>query len=165
MRPKGTPVELVPSPFVGLVRRLRSASMNSIGSGAGTPRSSGRARAGAAFFVTAVATTPALGVTAFGVGADRKAVALIGLASTVVVVAALVFSASSSIHSREVLLAANEELQRRNADLEALHLAVLKGLDVIDQETQGRLLELIEEAGDELAALVDETLDDGMGDS
>ena len=139
--------------------------MNAIGSCAGTPKSSDRERARAAFVVTVVATSLALGMTAYGVGSDRKAVALIGLASTVVVVAALVFSSSSSSHSREALLAANEELQRRNADLEALHLAVLKGLDVIDQETQGRLLELIEDAGDELAVLVDETLDDGMGDS
>ena len=131
----------------------------------GHPKSSDRERARAAFVVTVVATSLALGMTAYGVGSDRKAVALIGLASTVVVVAALVFSSSSSSHSREALLAANEELQRRNADLEALHLAVLKGLDVIDQETQGRLLELIEDAGDELAVLVDETLDDGMGDS
>jgi hypothetical protein len=158
-------MEPVPSPLVGLVRRVRSASMSSIGPCAGTAKSSDRARARAAFVVTVVATSLALVMTAYGVGSDRKAVALIGLASTVVVVAALVFSASSSSHGREVLLAANEELQRRNADLEALHLAVLTGLDVIDQETHGRLLELIQEAGDELAVLVDETLDDGMKDS
>lgn len=162
MRTKGTPVELFSSPLAGLVHQL-GASPNPIGSDA--PRPSHPAGFHAAFLVTAVATTLALGVTAYGVVSDRNGVAMIGIAATIFAAAALVVVASSSIHRREALLAANEELQQRNADLEALHLAVLKGLDVIDQETQGRLLELIEEAGDELAVLVDETLDDGMGHS
>jgi hypothetical protein len=41
-----------------------------------------------------------------------------------------------------------------------MHQAVLQGLDVIDERTQGRLWELFEETGDELAELVDEALDD-----
>jgi hypothetical protein len=36
----------------------------------------------------------------------------------------------------------------------------VQGFDVINERTQGRLKELVEEAGDELAALVDDALDD-----
>ena len=162
MRTKGTPVELVSSPLACLVHQL-GASPNPLSTGAGAPRRSHPAGSHAAFLVTAVATTLALGLTAYGVVSDRNGVAMIGLTATVLVGAALVVGTSSSMHRREALLAANDELQRRNADLEALHLAVGKGLDVIDEQTQGRLLELIEEAGDELAALVDETLDDAEG--
>ena len=42
-------------------------------------------------------------------------------------------------------------------ELQALELAVEEGFDWIDERTQGRLRELVEEAGDELAALVDES--------
>jgi hypothetical protein len=62
--------------------------------------------------------------------------------------------------AREELRLANERLQRRNADLQALQLAVAQGLEVINERTQGRLQELVEEAGDELAGLVDDALDD-----
>jgi hypothetical protein len=46
-----------------------------------------------------------------------------------------------------------------------MHRAVLQGLDVIDERTQGRLWELFEETGDELAELVDEALADPGGDA
>jgi len=61
--------------------------------------------------------------------------------------------------ARDEILITNERLQRRNAELQALELAVEEGFDWIDERTQGRLRDLVEEAGDELAALVDEMLD------
>lgn len=67
---------------------------------------------------------------------------------------------AKSERAREELRLANERLQRSNADLQAFQLAVVQGFDVIDERTQGRLKELVEEAGDELAALVDDALDD-----
>jgi hypothetical protein len=54
---------------------------------------------------------------------------------------------------------ANELLQRKNAELETLQLAVTQGFNFIDERTEGRLRELVEQAGDDLAALVEETFD------
>ena len=67
---------------------------------------------------------------------------------------------AESERARAELRLSNERLQRRNADLRAFQLAVVQGFDVIDARTQGRLKELVEEAGDELAALVDDALAD-----
>jgi hypothetical protein len=85
---------------------------------------------------------------------------MIGLVVTAVVAAAAALRANRSTRVRDALLEANGNLRRRNTDLEAMHQAVLQGLDVIDERTQGRLWELFEETGDELAELVDEALDD-----
>ena len=53
------------------------------------------------------------------------------------------------------LTVANEKLRHRNSELERLQRATADGLGVLDQHTQGRVRELIEHAGDELAALID----------
>jgi hypothetical protein len=70
-----------------------------------------------------------------------------------------------SERAREELRRANERLKRRNADLQAFQLAVVQGFEVINERTQGRLQELVEEAGDELAGLVDDALDDPTEDA
>jgi len=67
--------------------------------------------------------------------------------------------AESERHRRELQLA-NERLQRKNAELLTLQITVAHGFRVIDERTQGRLWELVHEAGDDLAALVDEALND-----
>lgn len=90
---------------------------------------------------------------------------MVGLAASAVVAVAMAVRASKSIRDRDELLAANEELQRRNVELRALQLAVVRGLHVVDERTQGRLRDLVEETGDELAELVDEVLDDREGDT
>jgi cell division protein FtsB len=102
----------------------------------------------------------ALGVATVGVETDREALALLGLGATGLLAAALAATASRSIRRRDELRAANKELQRRSAELEAQQLAIESGLDVIDVRTQGRLRELVEESGDELAELIDEALDE-----
>jgi len=107
--------------------------------------------------------TLALGVATYGVETDRKSVAMIGLTATAGVAAAIAVSARKSIRAQNELHVANEELRQRNADLQAFQLALEQGFDVIDERTQGRLTELVEDVGDELAALVDETLDDAAG--
>jgi hypothetical protein len=43
--------------------------------------------------------------------------------------------------------------------LQTLQLAVAQGFNLIDERTQGRLRELVQQAGDDLAALVEETFD------
>ena len=54
----------------------------------------------------------------------------------------------------------NAKLQQANAGLRTIQLAVAQGFDLIDERTQGRLRKIVEESGDALAALVDETLDE-----
>ena len=70
---------------------------------------------------------------------------------------------AESEHARDELHIANAKLQRTNADLRTLQIAVTQGFNFIDERTHGRLRELVEEAGDELAALVDDTLDTEIG--
>jgi hypothetical protein len=50
---------------------------------------------------------------------------------------------------------ANETARRSNAELEQLQRATADSLGALDKHTQGRLRELIEHAGDELAALIE----------
>jgi hypothetical protein len=102
----------------------------------------------------------ALGVATFGVETNREALALLGLAATGLLAAALAASASRSMRRRYELREANKELLRRNAKLEAQQLAIDTALASIDERTHGRLRDLVEESGDELAELVDEALDE-----
>jgi hypothetical protein len=66
---------------------------------------------------------------------------------------------ADSEHDRAGLRVANEKLCASNADLRRMQLAVAEGFDALDAWTEGRLREMVEEAGDELAALVDLVLD------
>jgi hypothetical protein len=66
---------------------------------------------------------------------------------------------SESERARAALTLANKKLRRSNTDLQQLQDATADGFAVLDEHTQGRLRELIEHAGDELAALVDLVLD------
>ncbi len=102
---------------------------------------------------TLVSIVVALGVGIYGIETDAKSVALVGLAFTALVAVVMAVRAGTAIR-------ANERLQRRNADLQTFQLAVVQGFDWIDERTKGRLKELVEEAGDELAALVEDALDD-----
>jgi len=63
-------------------------------------------------------------------------------------------SVAGSERVRE-LAVANQRLRPANAELERLQRATADGLGALDQHTQGRLRELVERAGDELAALID----------
>jgi hypothetical protein len=128
--------------------------------------------------VALVSIASALALAVYGVETGRKSVAILGLALTALVAVVMAVRARTAIraeirsrevcdralakseHAREELCLANERLQGRNADLQAFQLAVVQGFDLIDERTQGRLKELVEESGDELAALVDEALDD-----
>lgn len=67
---------------------------------------------------------------------------------------------AKSRRAQEELRAANEGLQRTNIELQALHIAMTQGFSLIDERTEGRLRALVEGAGDDLVALVDEAFDD-----
>jgi hypothetical protein len=111
-------------------------------------------------FAALTAIAVPLAAASYGVETNNRTIAMIGLVVTAVVAAAAALRANRSTRVRDALLEANGNLRRRNTDLEAMHQAVLQGLDVIDERTQGRLWELFEETGDELAELIDEALDD-----
>jgi gas vesicle protein len=111
-------------------------------------------------FAALTAIAVLLAAASYGVETNNRTIAMIGLVVTAVVAAAAALRANRSTRVRDALLEANGNLRRRNTDLEAMHQAVLQGLDVIDERTQGRLWELFEETGDELAELIDEALDD-----
>jgi hypothetical protein len=122
--------------------------------------SNGRAGIPLTPFAALTAIAAPLAAASYGVETNNRTIAMIGLVVTAVVAAAAALRANRSTRVRDALLEANGNLRRRNTDLEAMHQAVLQGLDVIDERTQGRLWELFEETGDELAELIDEALDD-----
>jgi len=119
-----------------------------------------------------------LGVAAYGFITARETVAIIGVAASAAIAVAMAFRAQDAIRTaarssellddalveseraRDALNLSNEVLQRKNAELRTLQIAVAQGFNVIDERTQGQLRELIEQAGDDLVALVDETLVD-----
>jgi hypothetical protein len=102
----------------------------------------------------------ALGVAIFGVETSRDALALLGLGTTALLATALAARASKAMCRRDELGAVNKELQRRSGELETRQDAIERALELVDERTQGRLRELVEESGDELAELVDEALDE-----
>ena len=131
-----------------------------------------------ALLVTMLSIALTLGVATYGLVTDRRTIALTGLLAGIAIAIAMALRARASVriaelsselldrvlaesqHAREELHAANARLQRTNANLRTLQIAVAQGFNLIDERTQGRLRELVEHAGDDLAALVEETLDD-----
>lgn len=131
--------------------------------------------------VAFVAIASTLGVAVDGHITDRAGVTIVGLATSITIAVTMGVRARDSIRmaersselldsalaeserARDELRLANEKLQRTNASLRTLHIAVAQGFNLIDERTQGRLRGLVEEAGDDLAALVAETVDDEAG--
>jgi hypothetical protein len=130
-----------------------------------------------ALLVTLLAITLTLGVAVYALVGDRRNVALIAVAASVAIAASMVTRARDSLRTaeqssemldtvlaesertRDELRVANSRLQQTNAELRTLQLAIAQGFNLIDERTQGRLRELVQQAGDDLAALVDETID------
>jgi hypothetical protein len=130
-----------------------------------------------ALLVTLLAITLTLGVAVYALVGDRRNVALIAVAASVAIAASMVTRARDSLRTaeqssemldtvlaesertRDELRIANSQLQQTNAELRTLQLAIAQGFNLIDERTQGRLRELVQQAGDDLAALVDETID------
>ena len=133
---------------------------------------------GAVLYLTLVAISLTFGVATYGFITARETVAVIGVTASAAIALAMAFRAQDALRTgarsskllddalveseraRDALNLANELLQRKNAELRTLQVAVAQGFNVIDERTQGRLRELIEQAGDDLAALVDETVVD-----
>ena len=117
-----------------------------------------------------------LGVTSYGLLAGSRALALVGVIAAVAIGVAMVFRARDSIktaedayarldralvdveRARDQLRDSNEELARANARVRAIQVAHAELLNLADERTEGRMRELIEETGDELADLLEEEL-------
>jgi len=131
----------------------------------------------AALLVTLVAIVLTLGVAAYALLSDRRNVALVAVGASVAIAIAMAMRARDTLRTadrssemlddvlvesertQDELHLANSRLRNANAELRTLQLAVAQGFNLIDERTQGRLRELVQEAGDDLAALVDETID------
>jgi hypothetical protein len=131
----------------------------------------------AALLVTLVAIVLTLGVATYALLSDRRNVALVAVGASVAIAVAMAMRARDTLRTAErssemlddvlvesertqdELHLANSRLRNANAELRTLQLAVAQGFNLIDERTQGRLRELVQEAGDDLAALVDETID------
>jgi len=117
-----------------------------------------------------------LGSALYAFVADKPAVVLVGVVTGAWIGAAMAFRARSSIRtaesaydrldeahrdserSRDELSIANQELARTNVELRTLHVAMADLLNLADERTHGRMRELIEETGGELAEMLEQEL-------
>jgi len=148
----------------------------------GTARHAIESRAPALFIAAEFLIVLAVGVAAYGVAADHEILSVIGLAAIALTALSIALGARASMRGlerrcevlgraraesergRHELEVVNAELERRNSDLEAERAAVVDGFDWIDEQTAGRLRDLLEAAGIELADLADMVLDDSDED-
>ena len=123
-----------------------------------------------------VAVVVALAVATYGLAAGRSRVVLIGFGSGLAIAIAMMLRAYNSLRraqrsfdllnqvlaesqqARRDLTATNAKLERKNLELRMVQIAVAQGFTLVDERTQGRLREIVIQAGDDLAALVDESL-------
>jgi hypothetical protein len=92
-----------------------------------------------------------------------------GLASCVAIGVAMAFRATDSISSVESAYArldralaeterTRDDLAGANAEIRAIQIAYAELLNLADERTEGRMRELIEDAGSELAAILEEEI-------
>jgi hypothetical protein len=133
--------------------------------------------------ITAIAVGLAYAVSVLGVVSDNGDLAAYGLGASAPAAFAMATVAWTSLRrlerrcellgraraeserARHDLEVENAELERRNAELKSEQLAILEDFDWIDERTNGRLSDLVQEAGDELAEFADEVLDDPAEDA
>ncbi len=117
-----------------------------------------------------------LGVASYGLIRGSSAVVSIGLAACVAIGAAMALRAGSSIRTfertcasldralldseraRDRLAKDNEDLARANLELRVMHTAFADLLNLADERSQGRMRDLIENTGAQLAELLEEEL-------
>ena len=130
-----------------------------------------------ALLVSLIAIMLTLGVATYGLLGDRRNVALSGIVASLLIAIAMVARARDCLRTaeraaelldgaileseqaRDELHAANAQLRKTNADQRVTQLAVAQAFNLIDERTQGQLREVVEQAGGDLAALVEESLD------
>lgn len=118
-----------------------------------------------------------LGVTLYGYVSETGFVVGVGVVASMTVGLAMVLRARETIkadeaayarldqalanaeRSRDRLAAGNEELRQANVQLRAIHIALSDALNLADERSHGRMRELIEDTGEELAELLEEQLE------
>jgi hypothetical protein len=109
------------------------------------------------------------GVSGYGLTIGSRGLAVAGLGSCVAIGVAMAFRATESIRTAETAYLrldraladterAKDELARANVGIQAIQIAFADLLNLADERTQGRMRELIEDAGQELAELLEEEL-------
>jgi hypothetical protein len=118
-----------------------------------------------------------LTVAGYGLLIDARGLAIVGLTASVSIGAAMALRARAAIRSaenayarldrsladveraRDELALTNEELARANARVRAMQITHAELLNLADERTHGRMRELIEETGSDLADLLEEELE------
>ena len=134
----------------------------------------------AALLLSLVALGLCLAIAGYGLG-HHVSLAVVGLSGSFAIGIAMTARGRDSIHTaetayaqldaslaetehaRDALALANEELQRKNVQIEAMHVAFAELLNLADERADGRLRELIEEVGGDLASLLQEQLGGHIG--
>ena len=124
-----------------------------------------------------IAALVALAAVSYGLEAGQRTLALLALAVGLVIALATTLRGYRALRgarrsldllnralveaeqARRDLHAANGKLERQNLELRMVQIAVAQGFILVDERTQGRLRQIVTQAGDDLAALVDEALD------
>ena len=118
-----------------------------------------------------------LTIAGYGLLIDARGLALVGLIASVAIGAAMALRARAAIRSaenayahldgaladveraRDELADANEDLARANAQIQAVHVAYADLLNLTDEQTHGRVRELIEDTGGGLAEFLEEEME------
>ena len=109
------------------------------------------------------------GVAGYGLTISSRGLAVAGLGACVAIGVAMAFRATESIRTAEtaylrldralaITERARDELAHANAEIQAMQIAFADLLNLTDERTQGRIRELIEDAGQELADLLEEEI-------
>jgi hypothetical protein len=127
--------------------------------------------------LSVIALILGLTVAAYGIFDDIGSLALVGLGASLAIGVAMALRGRDAIRTaedayerldeslaeteraRDGLDIANEELRRANVQIRAMHVANAHLLNLADEKANGRMRELIEETGDDLAALLEEQLE------
>jgi len=109
------------------------------------------------------------GVAGYGVTIGSRGLTIAGVTACVAIGVAMAFRATDSISSAEAAYArldralaeaerTRDDLARANAEIRAIQVAYAELLNLADERTDGRMRELIEDTGDELAAILEEEI-------
>jgi hypothetical protein len=107
------------------------------------------------------------GVASYGLAIASRGVATAGIGSCVAIGAAMAFRATGSIRTAEAAYGrldhalaetenARDGLARANAEIQTIQIAFADLLNLADERTEGRMRQLIEATGQDLADLLDE---------
>jgi hypothetical protein len=130
----------------------------------------------AVLFLSLAALAMTLGVGAYGHVAGIRTVAAVGFVASISVGVSMALRAREAFRNAEEgyarldralaeaersgdnLAIVNEELRQANVQLRAMQIALADALNLADERSEGRLRELIEGTGEELAELLEEQL-------